>query len=600
MNTLETQLDRLQTPREDRTALVAPSAGRVADLVAENLRLRDGRHYDLQGRSLADISVLAREELCEAAGRWTAAYRNVPTLPPDPRQPIFLAGHQPQMFHPGVWFKNFVLGGLAERHGARAINLIVDGDTLSEASLRVPGGSVADPQAAQIPFDRSEPKIPYEERKIEDRELFASFGRRVIEQIGPLVADPLIERYWPLVLERARHGDNLGACLAQARHQLECDPGGADILVCRRGLGGADILVCPAGGHLDGRQECLPHRSKQDTLEVPLSWVCAGEAFQWFVAHLLARLPQFRVVYNSALREYRGLHHVRSLSHPAPDLAEDGPWIEAPLWVWTADDPRRRRLFARAAGVEIVLSDRGSWQVRLPLSAEGDAGRAVERLMELQRGNVRIRPRAMMTTLWARLALGDLFIHGIGGAKYDRVTDLLMERFFGLPAPGFMVVSATLHLPIEQPHATAADVRAIQHELREMTYHPERYLTGGADIPVCPESLGDYDRQECLSHPDDRQECLSHPLDLTAAKRRWIETAQTRGNARARCHAIRQINAALQSRLEAQRRRLIGRQAAAARLLRAESILAWREYAFCLYPDATLREFLSRLLEKSL
>ena len=162
------------------------------------------RHYDLQGRSLADISALAREELCEAARRWTAAYRSVHAPPPDPQEPIFLAGHQPQMFHPGVWFKNFVLGRLAERHGATAINLIVDGDTLSDASLRVPGGSVADPHAAQIPFDRSEPKIPYEERRIEDRELFASFGRRVVEHIAPLVADPLMERYWPLVLERAR------------------------------------------------------------------------------------------------------------------------------------------------------------------------------------------------------------------------------------------------------------------------------------------------------------------------------------------------------------------------------------------------------------
>ena len=137
---------------------------------------------------------------------------------------------------------------------------------------------------------------------------------------------------------------------------------------------------------------CAP--GKQETLEVPQSWLCAGEAFQWFVAHLVARLPQFQAVYNGALREYRRLHHVRSLSHPAPDLAEDGPWREAPLWVWTADDPRRRRLFARTAGGEIVLSDRGSWQVRLPLGAESDAGRAVERLAELQRGKVRIRPRA--------------------------------------------------------------------------------------------------------------------------------------------------------------------------------------------------------------
>ena len=104
----------LQAPREDRAALIEPPFDQVADLVDENLRLRDQLHYDLQGRSLAEISQLARAELLAAARRWTAAYRNVPAEPPDPRGLIYLAGHQPQMFHPGVWFKNFALGELAD------------------------------------------------------------------------------------------------------------------------------------------------------------------------------------------------------------------------------------------------------------------------------------------------------------------------------------------------------------------------------------------------------------------------------------------------------------------------------------------------------
>ena len=39
-----------------------------------------------------------------------------------------------------------------------------------------------------------------------------------------------------------------------------------------------------------------------------------------------------------------------------------------------------------------------------------------------------------MLTLWARLLLCDLFIHGIGGAQYDRVTDLIVENYFGVTA----------------------------------------------------------------------------------------------------------------------------------------------------------------------
>ena len=363
---------RLQTPREDRAALVEPPPGQVSKLVDANRRIQQQFHCDLHGRSLAELSQLARKQLLAAARQWTATYRDVPAEPPAPDSLIYLAGHQPQMFHPGVWFKNFTLGELARRHRATAVNLIVDNDMLSSPSLRVPGGTPTEPLAEQILFDKPNHQVPYEERRIEDPELFASFGRRVVDRIAPLVGEPLIETYWPMVCARAEHTQNLGACLAQARHQLE----------------GAWGL---------------------DTLEVPQSDVCRGEAFQWFVAHLLARLPEFRTIHNEALREYRRIHHVRSTSHPVPELAEASGWIEAPLWVWTASEPRRRRLFAKATGDEIALSDRQSWETRLPLHADGDAGQAVDRLLELQRNGVRIRSRALVTTLWARLALGDLF-----------------------------------------------------------------------------------------------------------------------------------------------------------------------------------------------
>jgi hypothetical protein len=526
---------RLRAPREDRTALIEPPLDRAADMVEENLRIENQRDYDLQGRSLAAISQLARRELLAAARRWTAAYRDIPAAPPEGQGRIYLAGHQPQMFHPGVWFKNFALGEVARRHGATAVNLVIDNDILAEAALRVPGQSVADPQVEKIAFDRPDPKIPYEERRIEDRELLATFDRRVREHLAPLVADPLIGQYWPLVRAQAEHTDKLGACLAQARHQLE---------VVAWGL---------------------------ETLEVPQSWVCGGEAFQWLVAHLLAQLPRFHAVHNEAVREYRRQYRVRSTSHPVPELAAEETWLEAPFWVWTAAEPHRRRLFARPAGGEIVLSDRRSWEARLPLRAEGDAVRAVERLLELHRGGVRIRSRALITTLWARLALGDLFIHGIGGAKYDRVTDLLIERFLGLRPPGLMVVSATLHLPIERDRMTDDDVCRTERQLRDLTYHPEQFVD-----------------------PSD-----SVPSNLLAEKRQWIETPQTVENARRRCRAIRAVNAALQPWVAGRRKEILERHAEAVHRRRAESVLSWREYAFCLYPEATLREFLAALLHKN-
>ena len=524
----------IRAPREDRGVFVEPPLDQMADLVGENVHVRDQRSYDVHGRTLTELSRLARTELLAAARCWTAAYRNVGPEPHDPKGLVFLAGHQPQMFHPGVWFKNFALGELARQHRATAVNLIVDSDASSDPSLRVPGGSVADPSVERIPFDRAEPQIPYEERRIEDRELFATFDRRVTERIAPLVTDPLIAQYWPLVRARAKQTNNLGTCLTQARHQLE--------------------------GHWG-----------LETLEVPQSQICAGEAFRWFTAHLLARLPEFHAIHNESLREHRRMHRLRGSLHPVPDLAVDGSWLEAPFWIWTAAEPRRRRLFARASGDQIAISDRRSWETRLPLRVDGRPDRAVERLAELQRDGVRIRPRALLTTLWARLALSDLFIHGIGGAKYDLVTDLLIERFFGFRPSRFLVLSATLLLPIERDRASVENARAIQRQLRDLTYHPERCLGGSQDATS----------------------------DLIAAKRRWIETPQTAANARQRCRAIRELNGALQPWLDDRRRELLGHQAQTARKVQAEHVLAWREYAFCLYPEPTLRGFFSGLLHRT-
>jgi hypothetical protein len=387
-----------------------------------------------------------------------------------------------------------------------------------------------------IPFDRPEPRVPYEERRVAERHQFEDFGRRAGETIAPLVGDPLLGTYWPLVLERLREGASLGACLAQARHILEG----------RWGL---------------------------ETLEVPQSRVCQGESFCWFAVHLLAQLPRFREIHNQALAEYRRVHKLRSAAQPLPDLAADGPWLEAPLWTWSSDQPQRRRLFVRSRGGEVLLSDRQGMDLRLPLGPDSDGRPAVEKLRELQQRGLKIRSRALITTLWARLVLGDLFLHGIGGAKYDQVTDLLLERFFGLPAPGILVLSATLHLPIVRPQLPQEPPQGIVRQLRDLSYHPELFLQsseGGSD----------------------------EVRELIAAKSRWIHTPQTAANGRLRRQSLHQINEALQPWVAQRRRRLMELQAETARRLQAEQTLAWREYGFCLYPERTLREFFQGLLPK--
>jgi hypothetical protein len=337
-----------------------------------------------------------------------------------------------------------------------------------------------------------------------------------------------VGEFWPLVVERARHCENLGECLAQARHQQEGNWG-------------------------------------TTTLEIPQSRVCELPAFRWFASHLLARLPRLWEEYNRSVADYRQANHVRSTAHPVPDLAAQDDWLEAPFWIWDRDDPRRRRLFARQRGDEIVLSDRQSLELPLTLAPEGEAHRAVEQWAELSARGVRVRTRALITTLFARLMLGDLFLHGIGGAKYDQVTDLLVERFFGLRPPEYMTVTATLRLPIAREETTFDDARRTSALLRDMQYHPERHLQADGNQAIAA---------------------------LVNQKRRWIETEPTRENSRERCRMIRDANVRLQPFLADRLRQASRDRETIEGALRNQAILASREYAFCLYPQEPLRRLM--------
>jgi hypothetical protein len=135
----------LETPREDGGKLVVPPPTDAAVLIEGNRQRLNACDYDLHGQSLAELAAAARRQLLEAALGYTRSYRdvNVRTTIGDgnPISALVLAGHQPELFHPGVWLKNFTLDSVARDNGATAINLLVDSDTIKTSSLRVPTGT---------------------------------------------------------------------------------------------------------------------------------------------------------------------------------------------------------------------------------------------------------------------------------------------------------------------------------------------------------------------------------------------------------------------------------------------------------------------------
>ena len=78
------------------------------------------------------------------------------------------------------------------------------------------------------------------------------------------------------------------------------------------------------------------------------------------------------------------------------------------------------------------LTDRRHVRIRLDSSDDGARLEQWERYEKIE--GCKIRPHTPHDDDVSAV-LSDLFIHGIGGAKYDELTDEIIRRFFGIEPP---------------------------------------------------------------------------------------------------------------------------------------------------------------------
>jgi hypothetical protein len=534
-------------PREDQTLFAIPPLSDGLEIAQRNRRLLEQAPLDIQGRSLPQLRQWTRSEVLRAARDYTGTWTGDETPNAVDEGAVFVAGHQPSLFHPGVWIKNFALARLAEQAGAVGLNLVVDNDTFATTSIRVPAGTREQPYLASIAFDDARPVQPWEDARIVNRQTFAGFASRVVAAMANWNVEPVVDQLWPAAVEHAAKSERLADCLTAARNQLERRWGACN-------------------------------------LELPISRLCQLDPFFWFASHLLVHLPRFLAIHNAVLREYREVNRIRSRTHPVADLHTQGDWLEAPFWIWKAGDLQRSRLFARQAGGEVQLSN-GSAEIlaRLPLTPDREACCAVEAFRELTAQGFHVRTRALTTTLFSRLCLGDLFLHGIGGSKYDEMTDRIITRFFGLPAPGFLTVSGTLLLPLQPHPVQPEDEIRLRGLLRDLEWNPEQHLAGSLARDLAP--LLDEERRLIALQNAAHVAAVAAPARI---ERRRLHAQRHENHAR-----IREAKQRLREHTSAERARVVEEREAVLRQLQANQILRDREFSYCLYPAEKLRQFMA-------
>jgi hypothetical protein len=523
----------LRAPGNDGGLLVDPPPGSVPGILAGNRSFLEAWNHDFQGRTSSYLRGLVRREVLDLAASFLKRHglgepRGPRDAPNAPTRPLVVTGHQPELFHPGVWIKNFAAAGIAAEHGGTALNLIVDNDLPKSASIRVPRIEAGLLRTTQVDFDRWGGEVPYEDLRVQDEDLFASFADRARGLLRNAVPGPMLDDFWPRARSRRFEAASPGLRFALARREIEASWGVSNY-------------------------------------ELPLSALCQTEGFLWFCCHLLARLPEYLQIHNGALAEYRLSHGIRSKNHPVSALAVQGEWLEAPFWVWRRELPRRRGLLARARNCEIDLRIAGEDQIlaTLPLGPDREACCAVERLRDLPAQSVRLRTRALTTTLFSRFLLSDLFIHGIGGSKYDELGDVIARRFFGIEPPAFLTVSLTLWagLPLQPTCPGPAEFERL---IRGLTHNPDRHV----DEPF----------------PDELRTLVRKKQELIAAP---LSTHRERQN---RCLGIRACNDAMQPWVRGLVAEILEQQSQARLRQQSDRVAKSREFAFVLHSPDKLRE----------
>ena len=443
-----------KAPKTDTEHLIWPAPGQVIEAMRANQAQLKSATAKIQNTPLS---------------QWRTSLRNELGYPID--QPLIATGHQVELYHPGVWVKNVLMDSVRHKSGAAALHLAVDTDSPKHLQLRWPDGSIDMSDDVLLKTGEwsgqvSPPTQPHLKRMIN------RFNAAKMEWPFAPSIDPFFEVF--------ANESATAATLPQAM-----------------------LTACNA---LD-RSIGLNYSA---TLLSPLLMTMPYLAF---VHHLASDIQRFSDVYNESLASYRSEAGIKSTTRPIPNLLRNDETIEIPFWfddLSTGD--RSRATLTLHEGHWHLLSAQGAFQFD-PNRPGDEAAHALADFMK--RENVRLSPRALTLTMFLRMLLVDQFVHGIGGGRYDQVTDRIIETYWGLPAPAFCVTTATLVFPAatQMSLMCVPCVASEGHRLKHNLIPKTKFLEA---IAAAPRRSSARRMEYAAMHRD-----LSHAGESTETLKKW-------------------------------------------------------------------------------
>ncbi len=247
-------------------------------------------------------------------------------------------------------------------------------------------------------------------------------------------------------------------------------------------------------------------------------------------------------------------------------------FIEVPFWIWREGDQRRKIFILREKEKNYLYNDSYGKIFHI----EKDSLKSLSSLKTfLKEKKLKIRPKALLLTLYNRLFISDLFIHGLGGAKYDLVTDEIIREFFKVEPPHFLVVSCTLYLDFKSSFESSdAKISTLKKEIRDLGFNPQRYID---ELPLTKK-----EKIKIEKLTEKKTELIKKIRGvLTSAEKRKIS------------EEIKIINNFIGEKARLLKCELSKKLAEEGKKIKQAKIYTFREFPYCFFSAKTLRNLLN-------
>lgn len=329
---------------------------------------------------------------------------------------IVMAGHQPVVFHPGLVLKTELLSRLAKDTRAFGIHVVIDTDEGSACEV-------------------SWPRIEGEQLVVRRAMIAPSDGEAAERSLDA----PILYSF-----QRIKSREEIKGIFDEMQSDLLASGLIPEAERARR-LGEVyqNLAGCPLAAANSIARWSVERRGYREVL---LSTLLKETSLRDVLRELTRDVEKLFGSYNDSLERYRREHSIKNAANPFPNLKQQNGSYELPLWV-VADKDRKPLWSSTSESIELpddsYLATRGS-----------------------------------ITTMLLRAYCSDIFIHGLGGGKYDRFVTMFASEYLGVELPGFVVASRTHVLDESKVESLSAAITR-GRSIKEVVAQTERYLGTG-------------------------------------------------------------------------------------------------------------------------